>query len=299
MSEQALPASRLVRMPLVPSTADDRYFDYCLEPYTPRRPWQGKLRSENLFWHSLQVAGARDALEPPVRAIQDALGPDLTVWGVKWDGARLFWELYFYDPRKEDAAARVTSIAETLAPWLRVVPAVRESVPYMMASFDLSAESAARGRVEEVNLYLAGEAHHAGRSYKLREGGAAELENTYRFFRAKPEATAVVALLESSLFVDYGDPRTLSRVLVPELFACKKICVAKKRTSDGVYYSGIDVEQLLWFMRRFAYPAPLIELIHAEKDRLDHLYFDVGIDYRDDPSSGGLVFPTSSYYGTL
>jgi hypothetical protein len=35
-------------------------------------------------------------------------------------------------------------------------------------------------------------------------------------------------------------------VLIPELFACKKVYAAKKRTADGVYFSGITVEQLLW-----------------------------------------------------
>jgi len=299
MAEAPLvPTSRLVREPLLDATNDDRYFDYCLEPYTPRRPWEGKLRSETLLRHALQVGGMRDALGPALDAVQASVGRDLTVWGVKWDGTRLWWELYFYDPQKEDVAATVSSVARTLAPHLLLVPSVRESVPYMMASFDLSSRTVETRRIDELNLYLTGEAHHAGRSYKLRDGGAVELENTYRFFRSKPEAREIVELLRSSVFVDYADPRTLSRVLVPELFACKKVCVAKKRTCDAVYYSGITVEQLLWFLRRFAYPAELVALVDAQQERLDHLYFDVGIDYRDD-ETGRVVFPKSSYYGTL
>jgi len=298
-------ASRLVRpaplasLPLLPSTAKDRYFDYCLEAYSPRRPWQGKLRSENLVWHALQVGGTHDALAAPLLAIQRSLGADMTVWGVKWDGARLFWELYFYDPQKEDVAARASSVGATLAPWLVLAPVVRETIPYMMVSFDLTHASASAGRIEELNLYLTGQKEHAGRSYKVRGDGSVALENTYRFLEAKPESDAILALLQSSLFVDYSDPRVLSKVLIPELFACKKICVSKKRTCDAIYYSGITVEQLLWFLRRFEYPAALVEFVVAHQDELEHLYFDVGIDYRQDPVSGAMKYPKSSYYGTL
>jgi hypothetical protein len=288
-----------VRAPLLPSTPRDRYFDYCLEPYTPRRPWKGKLRSENLLWDALSVGSCREAFTMPVKSLQASLGADLTVWGVKWDGSRLFWELYFYDPQKQDVAARVCSIAETLKPHLALDVRVRETVPYVMASWDLSPEVAESGRIEELNLYLTGQKEHAGRSYKLRASGGVELENTYRFFEAKRESDAILALVKSSVFVDYSDPRTLSKVLIPELFACKKICVAKKRTCDAIYYSGITAEQLTWFLRRFHYPPPLIQLLEQQGEAFDHLYFDVGIDYRTDPVTGLVSFPKSSYYGTL
>jgi hypothetical protein len=300
-----LDASRLVRTApdrggaLLPSAASDRYFDYCLEAYAPRRPWQGKARSENLLWHALIVGEAGDSLTAPLEAIQRSLGKDMTVWGVKWDGNRLFWELYFYDPRKEDAAARATTLSETLAPWIAVTPRVRESTPYMMVSLDLTRATGSAGRIDELNLYLTGQSEHAGRSYRVRGDGHIELENTYRFLRAKPESDAILALLKSSIFVDYSDPRVLSKVLIPELFACKKICVAKKRSCDAIYYSGITIEQLEWFLRRFAYPARLVEFVATHRERFEHLYFDVGIDYRQDPISGAITHPKSSYYGTL
>jgi hypothetical protein len=308
---RVVPATRLTGRrgwPLLPASASDRYFDYCLEPYVPRRPWQGKIRGENLLWHSLSVAGLEASLREPLRAVQRAVGPDLTVWGTKWDGRELFWELYFYDPRGEAPEARVTSLRETLAPWLALRPVVRESTPYMMVSFELSAEVTRTRCIDRLDLYLTGESHHAGRCYEVTYAqdtdglGATpriELRNTYRFFEAKPEADAMLALLRSSAFVDYTDPRTLPRVLIPELFACKKICVAKKRTCDGIYYSGIDVERLEWFLRRFGYPSALTAFVREHRAALDHLYFDVGIDYVQDPSSGAISYPKTSFYGTL
>lgn len=283
---------------LIPAAASDRYFDYCLEPYRPRREWRNKYKSENLLWQSLSAAGAIESLREPIEAVQRSLGADLTVWGVKWDGTRLWWELYFYDPEKEAPEATLSALRETLAPWLSLTPRVPESVPYKMLSFDLFAESAERRVIPEVNLYLTGENAHAGRSYKLRESGV-ELENTYRFMEPKRHVDEVLSLVKSSVFVDYTDPKMLARVLIPELFACKKVCVSKKRTCDAIYFSGIAVDQLLWFCRRFGYPPALTVFLERNAERFEHLFFDVGLDYRLDAASGGLVYPKTSFYGIL
>lgn len=278
----------------------DRYFDYCLQPYRPRRPPEGKLRADNLLFRSLELAGLRAEAQPVLDALVEGLGRDMVVWGAKHDGERLFWELYVYDPLKEDPRATVTGLAEILAPHLRIVPEVRETVPYMMVSFDLDAEILARGEVPELNLYLTGTDAHEGRSYVVREDRR-ELANTYRFLRPKPEIDTVLGLLKSSLFLDYTDPRVLADVMPPELFACKRVCVAKKRLRDGVYYSGVDVDALLWFLERRGWPAALIEFTKAHAAELDHLYFDVGLDFEPDLSSNsdGVRATKTSFYGTL
>jgi hypothetical protein len=285
------------RFVLLPTGPGDRYFDYCLQPYQPRRPTAGKLRAENIFRRSLQVMGCLDAFAEPVAAMQDSLGRDMTVWGIKYDGRSLWCELYVYDPRKEDPAATLTGLTRTLEPWIRVTPEIPESVPYMMFSFDLFADSMQRGVVPEVNVYLTGTPDHEGRSYRVT-ASTRELENTYRFMEPKRDIDRVLALLESSLFIDYGDPRVLSRVLVPELFACKRVCVAKKRLRDGIYYSGIDVDQLLWFFRTLEYPSPIRSFVEKHRERFEHLYFDVGIDI-EQRGDGSIAYSKSSFYGTF
>ena len=283
--------------PLLESGPDDRYFDYCLQPYRPRRHWRGKVRSENLLWHSLDVVGA-PALRPVLLAIQGALGSDMTVWGVKWDGAKLFWEIYVYDPLREEPNARVGPIADVIRPWLSVVPSVHEATPYMMFSFDLDVETMARGTLTELNLYLTGVQEQAGRSYKLRAEGI-ELENTYRFMDPKREIRRLLPLVKASVFVDYSEPSRLSKVLIPELFACRKACVAKKRHCDGIYFSGIAVDQFLFFLRRFSYPKPIVDFVAAHQERFAHLFFDVGIDYRTSADGSAVAYPKTSFYGTL
>ena len=278
------------------SAAGDRYFDYCLQPYRPRRPPEGKLRADNLLLHTLELAGLRDAAWPALEALIEGLGRDMVVWGAKHDGERLFFELYVYDPQKEDPRATVSGLTELLAPYLRILPRVRETVPYMMVSFDLDAEILASGEVRELNLYLTGTDAHEGRSYVVREDRR-ELANTYRFLRPKPEIDTVLGLLRSSLFLDYEDPRVLAEVMPPELFACKRVCVAKKRLRDGVYYSGIDVDALLWFLERRGWPRSLVDFTRAHAAELDHLYFDVGLDFE---MRGAEARATkTSFYGTI
>ena len=45
------------------------------------------------------------------------------------------------------------------------------------------------------------------------------------------------------MWVDFTTVR-LADIIMPELFECTKICVAKKRIADAIYYSGITVDQL-------------------------------------------------------
>jgi len=289
---QQMPAPR----PLVYAGAEDRYFDYCLQPYDPLRDPRGKLRSESLLWNSLDVARAAPSLDAALGAVQRTAGRDMTVVGVKHQGGRIWWELYFYDRLKEDPAVRAASIIDAVAPWFHVVPRPRETVPYFMFSFDVHPDTADGGRVDVVNLYLPYYEVQGGRSYKL-SADRLEMDNVYRFLHPKTEIREIVHDVRQSVFVDFTRV-PLSRILLPELIDCNRICVAKKRFADAVYYSGIDVGQLRFFLRTLCYPEPIVAFVEAQRAALDHLRFDVGIDYVMLPD-GSLSTTKSSYYCTL
>jgi len=277
---------------------DDRYFDYCLEPYPPRRPLKASSRrAEAFLWASLEHAGLRERMKPPLEAVRASVGRDLTVWGVKLDRGRLWWELYFYDPRNELPASKVEALRETLAPWVRLTPRL-SGQSYMMVSFDIDGPTLDRGTVDQVDLYLTGSPEHAGRSYAaVGDPATFELRNTYRFLDPKREIDVLLPLLEASVFADLKDEKRLAQALLPRFFPCKRICVAKKRNRDSIYFSGIAVDQLADFLERFDYPAPLRKLATEHEAAFEHLSFDIGIDYRQEGEA--LVYPKSSFYGTL
>ncbi|UJR84376.1 hypothetical protein [Sandaracinus amylolyticus] len=277
-------------------TDEDRFFDYCLQPYDPLRDPRGKLRSEALLANSLDVAGAPPSLDAALAAIQRTAGRDATVFGVKHQHGRLWWELYFYDQLAPDTRARVPAIADAIAPWIRLDLRPPPSAPHFMFSFDLHPRSAEGSTVHVLNLYLRYHEVQGGRSYKLSAAGA-ELDNVYRFLHPKTEIREVLHEIRQSVLVDHARV-PLSRVLWPELVDCNRVCVAKKRFADAVYYSGIDVGQLLFFLRAMEYPAEIVEFVERHRGELDHLRFDVGVDYTMLPD-GSLVMTKSSYYGTL
>ena len=281
---------------LVETTASDRFFDYCLQPYEPRRSPVGKLRSESLLWQSLDVGGACHPLRTALQTVLRECGRDMTVFGVKHAAGVLSWELYFYDPQKQDVHVTATAVQQTVAPYFRIDAKVDESIPYFMFSFNVDPDTPERGVVDDVNLYLASYQVQGGRSYKLA-GDRMELENFYRFYHPKREIEELVDRVKSSAFVDFGRV-SMARVLRPELFACNRVCVANKRTHDGIYYSGIDVDQLLFFFGEYGYPEVVSTFVRSHRDRFDHLRFDIGIDYRMD-ATGALVIPKTSYYGTV
>ncbi len=282
--------------PLVHSTDEDRFFDYCLQPYDPLRDPRGKLRSESLIWNSLDVAEAPTSLDEALRAIQARAGRDMTVIGIKHHEGRLWWELYFYDRQKEDPDVTASSIIDAASPWFRVVPIPRETVPYFMFSFDVTPDLADGGEVDIVNLYLPYFEVQGGRSYKQSADGL-EMDNVYRFLHPKTEIRQIMHDIRQSVFIDYSRV-SLATVLLPELIDCNRICVAKKRFADAVYYSGIDVGQLLFFLRRFDYPEAIQTFVQMNRSMLDHLRFDVGIDFTTGPD-GSVVMTKSSYYATL
>jgi hypothetical protein len=286
----------LSRTQLIPSTPSDRFYDYCLQPYAPLADPRGKLRGESLLWNSLAAAGVPERLDRVFHAVQRAAGRDMTVFGVKWFDHRLSWELYFYDPEHEDPRVHAAGLREGLAGELEIVPAVAATVESFMVSFDLDHESLAAGRVEEINIYLPFFEGQGGHSYAVRADHC-ELRNIYRFHHPKREIEAIVHQIRRSMYVDFMRVG-LAEILLPELFECAKICVAKKRFADAVYYSGITVDQLLWFLRRFSYPVTVTEFVTAHRDDFRHLLFDVGIDYCSGPD-GRLQYPKTGYYSTF
>jgi hypothetical protein len=135
----------------------------------------------------------------------------------------------------------------------------------------------------------------SGIAYAVRER-ATTLENFYFFFDARTELQLAADKIACSAQLDAARI-PVQRVLVPELSGCDTICVANKATHDCVYFSGVDVDQLAWFLRWLDYPAPIRDFVDCHRGQLDHLRFDVGVDYRGDGNRLQLL--KSGYYGVF
>ncbi|MDN5005285.1 hypothetical protein ACFQZO_30975 [Bradyrhizobium sp. GCM10027634] len=280
------------------ATVADPALNYCLWDYSPAAPIEDKFRSINLLFQSFEHAGLGARAFELVEAIRDAIGPFRTVFGIKFLNGRLAWEFYFYDYARRQREVSISRVLSAVRPLLPCDVPIDERPPYFMFSIDFDAELASGARtLDVVHMYIGnpGSTVSSGIAYAVGVSGT-KLENFYFFFDGRNQLDSAADKICSSAHFD-ETRRSVEAVLLPELRECRTICVANKQTHDCVYFSGVDVNQLLWFMERFGYPDPITEFVARNRTSLDHLLFDVGFDYRMEGEA--ITVLKSGYYGVF
>lgn len=280
------------------TAVEDRFYNYCLWEYEPPTSPLNKFRAATLLYHSFEYAGIDGRAYQIVQSIRDAFGPLNTVWGAKWNGSELTWEFYFYDYRRRDRERSISRLLQAIKPHVPCELAVNEHLHYFMFSIDIDQRLVTGTReLDKINLYIGnvGSTVSSGISYALTKEGR-RLDNIYFFFDPKQQQDDIIGKICCSAFIE---PRQIdiSDILLPKLSDCSTICLANKQHNDCIYFSGITVDQLIWFLNRLQYPAEIREFIMVNRAKLDHLLYDVGIDYRMEPD--GLKILKSGYYGTF
>lgn len=280
------------------ATAADPHVNYCLWQYHPAAPAEDKFRAVNLLYHSFALAGAGERSYEMVDALREGIGAFRTVFGIKLVDGRLGWEYYFYDYRRREREVSISRVLQALRPFARCAITPNESLPYFMFSIDIDDALATGQRpLDVVHMYLGnpGSTVSSGIAYALRPEGST-LENFYFFFDAKKQLDDAASKIFCSPHVDPAAIRP-ERILLPELRDCHTICVANKQRNDCVYFSGVNVDQLIWFLQRLGYPSEIQAMVRENRGNLDHLLYDVGIDYRIE--EGEMRVLKSGYYGVF
>ncbi len=296
-SLEAVP--RRARRALERMQPGDVLCDYTLVPYEPRAPVEGKLRSVNVLFESFALAGVEDEGARVVELLRRGLGPDRTVFGVKFHGPGqgAGWELYFYDPRRERADLSIERVAEVLAPAFEVDARPPRALPWHMFSVEMGVEQLRDGAPAAVDVYVSTNPRQKGtdRSYKVR-GAEMAFENVYSFHRPRLEIDEILYRLRYGVHFS-RDELPLSVLIPPELFRCGHICVANKRSADALYFSRIDTEQLLFALGFLGWEGELPRWIVAHAGELDHLLWDIGFDYVTE--GGALRILKGGLYGSF
>ena len=278
--------------------AGETQADFCLWDYPAAAPAEGKLRSVNLLTNSFVSEGLGPRADELIAAIRAAFGTSKTVWGIKHENGRISWELYFYDYARQQRSRSITQLLDVIRPWIASDLAVSETRDYFMFSIDLDA-ALLNGEtpMPGVQMYIGnvGSSVSSGICYDVTRN-AMTMKNFYFFFDARKQAREIVDKVRSSVFLDLA-LFDIDSVLWPGLRVCQTIVVANKRTHDGVYFSRITLDQLLVFLRRLQFPEAQIAFAERHRPQLDHLLYDVGIDYRME--DGALKILKSAYYGVF
>jgi hypothetical protein len=285
-------------MTLEHAAAQDRLYDFCLWEYAPLASCSGKLRSVNLLARSFELQGLGQPGADLVRAIRKGFGDSRTVWGIKQEAGQISWEFYFYDYERLQRERSIPRLLEIIKPWTACEIATSEQLPYFMFSIDLDGDRIAGGKsLDEIQIYIGniGSQVSSGICYALTPTQT-RLKNFYFFFDARTDMENIVGKATSSAFLDLAG-FDIESVLWPELLHCQTIVVANKQDRDGVYFSRVNVDQLLIFLKRMRYPAEHILFVQQNRSSLDHMLYDVGLDYRME--GGKLKIVKSAYYGVF
>lgn len=280
------------------TAATDRFYNYCLWEYEPPASPAGKFRAANLLYHSFDHAGIDERAYKLVQGVRDVFGALNTVWGTKWDGTALKWEFYFYDYRRRDRERSISLLLQAIGPLVPCELPVNEYLHYFMFSIDIDNLLVTGARsLDKINMYIGnvGSTVSSGISYALTREGK-RLENIYFFFDPRQHQDDIIGKICCSAFIEPGQI-DIKGVLVPELADCGTICLANKQQNDCIYFSGITIDQLIWFLDRYKYPDEITAFAVANRSNLDHLLYDVGIDYR--VGENGVEVLKSGYYGTF
>ena len=276
--------------------AQDIFFDFCLWEYKPVIPYENKFRSANLLFHSFEVVGVAERVFDLIQAIRQGIGLSHTVWGLKQRGEEIAWEFYFYDYRRRERERSMTRLLDIIDPFVRCEIKPNENYFYFMFSIDITNDLISGTKdLEEIHMYVGnpGSTVSSGICYSVTNGGT-KLENFYFFFDAQKERNEIIAKVVCSAYVD-STKIDINRILWPEMRDCKVIVVANKQGNDSVYFSRINVDQLIFFLKRMSYPGEIVSFVEENRSRLDHLIYDVGFDYKMDGND--LVILKSGYYG--
>ena len=270
--------------------------DYCLRPYAAEAPTEGKLASLAILQESFAIAGVEDEGLALVAHLVAGLGARRTVWGLKHRGGGAFsWELYFYAPVEgapapPGPALSLEHVRACLAPSLEVDARLDRPVRWLMFSIEFdAAQLRARGPVGAC-LYV----HGDDLSYDLR-GTTLTMGNRYHFYEPAAQIRAVLSRIEGCVHFDPSAGH-LQRLIPPALFrGAFHVCVANKRTADGMYFSRVPWSGLRWFLRAKGWPASVTGFVEQHASALAHLRWDVGWDFRLE--DGALVDDKSGFYG--
>jgi hypothetical protein len=265
--------------------------DFCLWPYEALCDTAGKRPYSDLLRASFAQSTRPQQLEALLTELQQELGEQATVWGVKWDGQSLSWELYFYDYARTGREVSIARLQAVLGSRWTEAPRV-EHIPYFMFSIEVDGE----GRVApgaDVYVGSPGSDVSAGLCYAC-VGDAITFKNFYHFFDGQRGLEPALEKLSNSMHLPNRLP-AVDELLWPMTRRCQTLVIANKRAGDGIYYSRVRADQLAWFASRMGFPASLRQWLDKELDAYSHMLFDLGVDFRQ--HEGRVDFYRGAFYG--
>jgi hypothetical protein len=171
-------------------------------------------------------------------------------------------------------------------------------MPYFKFSVEINAAHLAGAPIDQIDAYIGnpGSDVSSGICYGVSPAGI-EMRNFYFFFDADRHHDEIREKILCNAHVPQRAVH-LPAILWPEVRSAQTIVVANKRHCDALYFSRIDIDDLIYCQQRLGFPEPICRFARENRDRFAHLMFDVGYDHRPAPG-GGVQATKGSFYGLL
>lgn len=274
---------------------NDTLLNFCNIEYDSKARYLDKqIKSSNIFNNSIY----NTMYENKLNSLFNRLDSDKTCWGIKNVNGNIEWELYFYSlPNK------FQDLRNTINPFFNLPDFEVQPPPYFMWSFDINNLNS-----NKIEIYITN--NHFDKQSFIFSGSSYTYDsmnytygNTYHFWKNPIQnLNRIKDTIFHSPFIDRNI--NIESILIPEFIDFYRdnefiynICTTKKRNCDSLYYMSLDINMLIVFLKKFNYPINQIEFLEYNKNKLNHLLYDISINYKVE--NGKLKIIKSGYYGQI
>ena len=242
---------------------DDLYYNYCWWPYQPVAPTEHKFRPVSLLFQSFEVAGVdrprlRDRRGPPATPSgRSAPSGGRSGSAAAWPGNSISTTIAVASGRSPSRGSWTRSGRTSRARSASTSGCLTSCSP-STSSPSRAAASAGWTR-STCTSGTRGAPCRRGSPTRSGRGSRPSKISTSSSTPGRTSQEAAGKIL-CSPHVD-ATQIPIDWLLWPELAACQTICVANKRRNDTVYFSGVNVDQFLFFLKRLQYPREIVGFV--------------------------------------
>ncbi len=301
-------------------TNEGNYYDVNFFQYYPENTRPSSLPSAYLFEKALAYLFTPDTtLGEMACAIQQQQGLNRTLWGIRNENGRFSTEFYFFYPRKFPQNA-LENLAPVIDPYLeKPVSGQRLKEGYYLISFNPQAGKKADG----INVYYPEvdasrpviTIADTGFTFNTEDpvfysylfdpaSGSYTLTNTYHTFFGIQQTKAILDKMYEAcraFFPDQDPLRANAYLSLPYLYEAGKMihssAVTWKQGVVGLYFVGLSFAKFLQFLTEHAYPSEYVEALRERAADLQHLRYDVGLDFTLE--KGEFSLKKTAFWGTF
>lgn len=272
---------------------NDIYYNFVLDSYKPVNSTLNKYTNTMILYKSIENTANEIKILNIIIKLRQLLGKNQVVWGIKNINNEISYELYFYQKYNHKLVS-IKNIINQLKEDFEIFNFNEiNSLNSIMFSFDFFKD---KNKIDEINVYFSQYIKHNlhTKSFSINKNYEKEFQNYYITYNQSEQKEIIQTILTSPYNID---TKNLPDILIPELMKCEQIYIGSKRNCNGIYFQGVDITQLIFFLKKFKFDLALIEFIEKNKENLDYLLFDISFDYYI--KNNKFIIKKSGFYGTF